>query len=140
MQRFSQYLAGFCLGISLTLSALPAHAQAVPRVSVTVPVDFVVGDKQFKAGDYLIESSLDGRALTLCSQDGHVHQIVFTVPIESNKSGNHERLLFERHGDQEFLTQVWLSGDANGHELALGHQNRNVEKSSPVTNRTVVGQ
>src|SRR5438477_12198416 len=45
------------------------------------------------------------------SEDGDVQQIAFTVPIETNRTGNHECLLFHNDGDQYFLSQVWLSGD-----------------------------
>src|SRR5437899_12873686 len=50
-------------------------------------------------------------ALQFRSEDGDVQQIAFTVPIETNRTGNHERLLFHNDGDQYFLSQVWLSGD-----------------------------
>ena len=140
MKRFSQYLTGSCLCLTLVLSAPPAHAQGVARINVTVPVDFVVGDKQFKAGDYVIESLLDGRALTLRRKDGHVQQTVFTVPIDTNQIGKHERLLFHHYGDQEVLTQVWFSGDENGHELIPELQKRSLGKSLPAGDLTIVGQ
>jgi hypothetical protein len=140
MTHFSQYLAGLCLCLALVCSAPPAHAQGVARINVTVPVDFVVGDKQFKAGDYVLESLLDGRALTLRSKDGHVQQTVFTVPIETNKIGKHERLQFHHYGDQEVLTQVWFSGDENGHELIPEPQKTSLGKSLPAGDLTIVGQ
>src|SRR6266704_5949361 len=56
-----------------------------------VPFTFVVGNKELKAGDYVIESLLANNALQFRSEDGDVQQIAFTVPIETNRTGNHER-------------------------------------------------
>src|SRR5438309_11375289 len=92
MERLSTYLVGFFLGLSLVLSALQVHAQDSDRVNVTIPFDFVVRDKQLKAGDYVVESLLDRRALKLRSKAGDVQQIAFTVPV-TNQTGNHDRLL-----------------------------------------------
>lgn len=44
--------------------------------------------------------------------------------MESNKTGNHERLIFHRYGDEYFLSQVWLSGNEDGHELVPGVQEK----------------
>ena len=89
MKRFTQYLLGLFLGVTIAFSAVTAHAQDLPRVNVTIPFDFTVGGKQLKAGDYVIESLLDRRALLFRNKDGNVQQTVFTVPIETTKIGNH---------------------------------------------------
>jgi len=109
MKHSTQYL-GVVLGLILTLSAVPGHAQDGTKITTTIPFNFVVGKKELKAGDYVIESLLANNALRLRSEDGDVQQIAFTVPIETNTTGNHERLLFHHDGDRYFLSQVWLSG------------------------------
>jgi hypothetical protein len=139
MKRFSKYLFGLFLGLSLVLSALPGHAQDSDRVNVTIPFDFVVGAKQLKAGDYVVQSVLDGRGLKLRSKDGDVQQIALTVPI-TNQTGNHERLLFHHDGDQYFLSQVWFWGDENGHELTRGVQEKSLGKRRPASDQVIVGQ
>jgi len=139
MKRLSTYLFGSFLGLSLVLSALPGHAQDSDRVNVTIPFDFVVGDKQLKAGDYVVESLLDGRALTLRSKGGDVQQIALTVPT-TNQTGNHERLLFRHDGDQYFLSQVWFWGDEDGRELTRGVQEKSLGKGRPASNQVIAGQ
>ncbi len=108
MKHSTQYL-GVVLGLILTLSAVPGHAQDGTKIKTTIPFNFVVGKKELKAGDYVIESLLANNALRFRSEDGDVQQITFTVPIETNTTGNHERLLFHHDGDRYFLSQVWLS-------------------------------
>jgi hypothetical protein len=139
MQRFTKYLVGFFLGLTLAFLAVPAHARDSARVNVTIPFDFVVGNKQLKAGDYVIESLPDRKALQFHGKDGNVQQTVFTVPIETYKSGNHERLIFHRDSGKYFLSQVWLA-DEDGRDLIPGAQKKNLGKSQPVSDQAVVGQ
>ena len=77
-------------------------------------------------------------ALQFRSEDGDVQQIAFTVPIKTNRTGNHERLLFHHDGDQYFLSQVWLSGDENGRELIPGVQEKAAANRSN-SDQVVVG-
>jgi hypothetical protein len=139
MKRFTKYSFGLFLGLSLVLSALPGHALDSDRINVTIPFDFVVGDKQLKAGNYVVESLLDGRALELRSKREDVQQIAFTVPM-TNRTGNHERLLFHHDGGQYFLSQVWFWGDENGRELTRGVQEKSLGKRRPASDQVIVGQ
>jgi|SRR6266851_1738303 len=139
MKRFTKYSFGLFLGLSLVLSALPSHALDSDRIDVTIPFDFMVGDKQLKAGDYVVESLLDGRALELRSKGEDVQQIAFTVPM-TNQTGNHERLLFHHDGGQYFLSQVWFWGDENGRELTRGAQEKSLGKRRPASDQVIVGQ
>jgi hypothetical protein len=140
MQRFTKYLVGFFLGLHVAFSGVPAHAQESDRVNVTIPFDFVVGNKQLKAGNYVIESVLDGKALQFRGKDGDVQQTVFTVPIETNRTGNHEHLSFHHYSGQYFLSQVWLSGDEDGRDIISGVQKNGIGKSQPVSDQAMVGQ
>jgi hypothetical protein len=140
MQRFTKYVVGFFIGLHFAFSAVPAHAQESDRVNVTIPFDFVVGNKQLKAGGYVIESVLDRKALQFRSKDGDVKQTVFTVPIATNTFGNRERLVFHRDSGKYFLSQVWFAADEDGRDLIPGVQEKNLEKSQPVSDQTIVGQ
>jgi hypothetical protein len=138
MRHPIKYTLGAFLGLTLALSAVPGHAQDEAKIKATIPFNFVVGNKELKAGDYVIESSLANNALQFRSEDGDVQQIAFTVPIETNRTGNHERLLFHHDGDQYFLSQVWLSGDENGRELIPGVQEKAAANRSN-SDQVVVG-
>jgi hypothetical protein len=140
MKYFSKHLSGLCLGLTLFFSAAPGHAQDSDRVNVAIPFNFSVGDKQLKAGDYVIESLLDKRALVLRSRSGDVQQIAFTVPIETNRTGNHEHLLFHRDGDQYSLSQIWLSGDEDARELIPVVHEKSIAKSRSAGDQAIVGQ
>jgi hypothetical protein len=140
MKHFSKHLSGICLGLTLFFSAVPGHGQDSDRVRVAIPFNFSVGDKQLKAGDYVIESLPDKRALILRSRSGDVQQIAFTVPIETKSTGTHEHLLFHHDGDQYFLSQVWFSGDENARELIPVVHEKSMAKGRPAGDQAIVGQ
>jgi hypothetical protein len=140
LKRFSKYLVGLFLGLSLVLSALPGHAQDSDRVNVTIPFDFVVGAKQLKAGNYVVESLLDNSALRFRSEGGDVQQIAFTMPIKTSQTGNHERLLFHHDGDQYFLSQIWFRGNKDGRGLTPGVQEKRLGKNRPAGDQIIPGQ
>ncbi len=71
MKHSTQYL-GVVLGLILTLSAVPGHAQDGAKIKTTIPFNFLVGNKELKAGDYVIESLLANNALRFRSEDGDV--------------------------------------------------------------------
>ena len=138
MKHLTKYL-GVAFGLILALSAVPGHAQDGAKIKTTIPFNFVVGNKELKAGDYVIESLLGNNALRFRREDGDV-QIIFTVPIETNRTGDHERMLFHHDGDQYFLSQVWLSGDENGHELIPGAQEKKAATNRSTGDQVVAGQ
>jgi hypothetical protein len=138
VKHLTKYL-GVALGLILALSAVPGHAQDGAKIKTTIPFNFVVGNKELKAGDYVIESLLGNNALRFRSEDGNI-QISLTVPIETNRTGDHERMLFHHDGDQYFLSQVWLSGDENGHELIPGAQEKKAATNRSTGDRVVAGQ
>jgi hypothetical protein len=139
MERFTKYLLGLCMGLNLAFSAMPAFAQDSTRVTVTIPFDFVVGNKQLKAGNYVVESVLDRKALQFRGKDGSVQQTVLTVPIVTNTFGNHERLVFHRDSGKYFLSQVWFPAE-DGRDLIPGVQEKNLAKGQPVSDQSIVGQ
>jgi hypothetical protein len=122
MKYSAKYLSGIVLGLMLVLSAVPGHADDTKKVKVTIPFDFLLGNKQLKAGDYVVQSwgSSGSGAFLFKSEDGSAQQIVFAVPVETNKTGNHERLVFHCYGNEHFAAQVWFMGDEEGYELIPG--------------------
>jgi hypothetical protein len=138
MKRSTKYRE-VVLGLILALSALPGHAQDGAKIKANIPFNFVVGSKELKAGDYVIESSLEDNVLRFRSEDGGVQQIAFTVPVETKRTGNHERLLFHHEGDQYVLSQVWLSGDENGQELIPAVRQKGSEKGQAASDHAAGG-
>lgn len=142
MKHSAKYLSGIVLGLMLVLSAVPGHADDTKKIKVTIPFDFLLGNKQLKGGDYVVQSwgtPSDG-ALLFRSEDGNVRQIVFAVPVETNKTGNHERLVFHRYGGEQFAAQVWFMGDGEGYELIPGSRERESAANHAAADQLAAGQ
>jgi len=141
MKHSANYLSGIVLGLILVLSAVPGHADDTKKIKVTIPFDFVVGSKQLKAGNYVVQSwgNSGGGALLFSSEDGDAQQIVFVVPVENN-TGNHERLVFHRYGDEQFVAQVWFVGDEEGYELIPGAREKESAANRAVGDQMGAGQ
>jgi hypothetical protein len=99
------------VGLLAVLAASSAQGQVPAKVIVSVPFDFTAGKATLKAGKYNIKRS-GGAALSIRSLDGTSTALVsapLTLSSQIAKGG--ERLVFNRYGDQYFLSQVWLSVD-----------------------------
>lgn len=142
MKHSAKYLSGIVLGLMLVLSAVPGHADDTKKVKVTIPFDFLVGNKQLNAGDYVVQSwgtPGDG-ALLFKSEDGRAQQIVLAVPIETNKTGNHERLIFHSYGGEKFAAQVWFMGNDGGYELIPGTREKQSAANHAAADQVAAGQ
>jgi len=141
MKHSAKYLSGIVLGLMLVLSAVPGHADNTKKIKVTIPFDFVVGSKQLKAGNYVVQSwgNSGDVALLFRSEDGGAQQIVFVVPVENN-TGNHERLVFHRYGGEQFAAQVWFMGNAEGYELIPGSRERESAANHAAADQLAAGQ
>jgi len=98
------------VALLLTL-AVGLSAQAPTGAQATIPFDFNVGKANLKAGSYMITRG-SGNLLKLRSSDGKTTVMVdapLTIGARDFKAG--ERLVFNRYGNQYFLTQVWLTAE-----------------------------
>jgi hypothetical protein len=139
VKRSTKYLLGTVLGLILGLSAVPGHAQDGPRIKASIPFNFAVGNKELKAGDYVIQRVRESGALTFRNEDTGDQQIAFAVPVESTETRNQESLIFDRYGDEYFLSQIWLSPN-EGHELVRGAQEKKVAANQAASAQAVAGQ
>jgi len=142
MKHSAKYLSGIVLGLILVLSAIPGHADDTKKMKVTIPFDFLVGNKQLKAGNYVVQSwgTPGNGSFLFRSENGSSRQIVFAVPVETNKTGNHERLVFHRYGNEQFAAQVWFAGDEEGYELIPGAREKESAANRPVVDQVGAGQ
>ena len=103
--------------LSLLLVAGSAIAQTI-HVRANIPFNFAVGNETFPAGTYdLATISDDTKMLQLRARDGDSGMIVASDVAENLKSANKTKLVFNRHGSQYFLSEIWLVGETRGRQL-----------------------
>src|ERR1044071_8484411 len=106
------------LAIFLGLAVAGVQAQAPGKAEVNIPFEFSAGTKTLQPGVYSIKR-LSGSFVTLRSVDGK-SAVILNAPINltSLDDNARERLVFNKYGDQYYLSQIWLTVDT-GRQLSV---------------------
>lgn len=98
-------------GLFVVLAIASAQAQTLSRAEVNIPFDFSAGTAKLKAGVYTVKRST-GTILTIRSLDGKTKALLNApLTIGSRDAEPGQRLVFNKYGDQYFLSQIWLTVD-----------------------------
>jgi hypothetical protein len=104
--------------IFLGLAVIGVKAQAPSKVEVNIPFEFSAGKTTLQPGVYSIKR-MSGNNMTLRSADGK-SAVILNAPLNltSTDPESVERLVFNKYGDQYYLSQIWLTADT-GRELSV---------------------
>lgn len=112
-----------------------AQAQVAETVVVAdIPFGFMVRDTTLPAGQYTIKrlDSVNPNAMEIRSADG-VERLVFLVgSAEAVTPPDQTKLVFDRVGDQYFLSEIFEVGDRSGVELKKSRAERRLEKEDGI--------
>ena len=120
-----QLLVLIAVAIFATALTTNAFGQAGNRVVANVKFDFNVGERTFPAGQYRIES--------LSRQSGNILQIKsvrdmskneFIVANHANGKKQTPRLVFQKYGENYFLTAIFLDTDRWGYSIRVPRRQR----------------
>jgi hypothetical protein len=103
----------------LLLAALPLHARHTLSniLQVTVPFEFLAGDRVLPSGNYTVEVNSERGIIVLRGADGQQPLVLLTNPVETLAAKKHSHLLFRRYDTAFFLVEVWRSDDSVGRTL-----------------------
>jgi hypothetical protein len=122
------------LSLLLMVAAISVNAQqlAENKIAVNIPFDFAVDETKLPAGKYtlrriILPSSAD--RLVIQSADGRddTHTGI-TRPNRASEVQKQSKLVFNRYGEQYFLSQVWMAGSDTGRDLFKSRSERNLAK------------
>jgi hypothetical protein len=124
------------LSFLLVLAAFSVNAQRLSdnSIAVNIPFDFAFGETRLPAGTYtlrriVLPSSYD--RVVIQSADGRGNTLtVMTRPNRNSEVSKQSNLVFNRYGDQYFLSQVWMAGSDTGRDLFQSRNERNLAKES----------
>ena len=125
-------LVAVCFGIALG----PVCLLAQSPMRVTIPFDFNIGSNSFTAGDYTVKQDLQTSVVAIQSADNRSHMMTLTIGAQAGKAPEEGKLVFNRYGDQYFLSQVWTAGSAAGRRLLPSRAEKELiarASSKPVT-------
>ena len=111
-----------------------ALAQVVDKIVADIPFGFMVRDTTLPAGQYTIKrlDSVNPNAMEIRSADG-VERLVFLVgSAEAVTPPDQTKLVFDRVGDQYFLSEIFEVGDRSGVELKKSRAERRLEKEDGI--------
>ena len=110
------------------------------RVSADVPFNFMIGDKEFKAGKYSIgRVNLVGTSETLILR-GEDNREAFNFNTNNvyGKGEPSAKLVFNRYGNQYFLAQVFDGQSEQGSALLKSKAEREAAKKRDVITQNAV--
>jgi hypothetical protein len=104
-----------------------------PRLllKVDVPFEFVVGGMNLPAGQYHVLHIINPNWILLRSTDGRAKAVVYVQVSATTVGGSSSKLVFNRYGEQYFLSQVWTGQDNEVHECFKSSAERTLAGSSP---------
>ena len=88
------------------------------RLRATIPFDFHVGSEIFPAGMYDIKL-IAGAAIQMFTDKGKVIAASSTTPVSNRAEKSGSRLVFNKYGDDHFLSEVHWSGYSIGRGLFM---------------------
>ena len=111
-------LRSILAALAVLLMATAAHAQQT-KVAATVPFNFVVGDRAYPAGDYILSNN--GAVLQITNTEQAKTEMTLSRTCESAKPSADTKLVFQSMGGNYFLRQIWVEGESRGRELPRSH-------------------
>ncbi len=105
------------LGLVLLAGLAPVYAQSSAKASFDIPFEFVVGNVTLPAGDYIVEYSARTTMLTITNAKGSPTVYALTKNVSAKAAPAQSKLLFNRYGAKNFLSQLWTVNDNRGYRV-----------------------
>jgi hypothetical protein len=102
-----------------TVGASGAQAQLVGTIETDVPFAFHAGSATLPAGRYTVQlpTDMNLRVLRIASADGGTTAFVEVADAEASTTPAKTELVFDKYGDQYFLSKVFDEGNRAGTEV-----------------------
>ena len=110
----------FAMLLAALLPVMSTRVVAQNREMVAdIPFNFTVGNQQMPAGKYKVRpmTSATTNLLLVRSEDGQFAEITCTRDVQSSKRATEGRLIFNRYGNQYFLTELRFQGEMTGNQV-----------------------
>lgn len=121
-----QALAVFAMvTLLITLSPRTSSADAFGfGVRADIPFDFVVGTKTLPSGTYTVTPhGTSANTLIIRGQENGKSAFVLSITVAAEDTlDNSPKLIFNRYGDQYFLSQVWSGARLAGQEITKSNR------------------
>jgi hypothetical protein len=111
------HLAALLVLILLIPPALQAQMAIRQQLfRVDVPFAFVAEGVHLPAGQYSVYHPGDPYLIVIEKDDGRARAMAYVHPSATSASESSTKLVFNKYGDQYFLSQVWTEPDQEVHQ------------------------
>ena len=99
------------MGLLSVLCAIPSMAQITNRVTFDAPSAFYAGNAKMPAGSYTVtQPNADDNLLLIEDASGSHSAFVEYVIAQSETSHAQSDVTFNKYGNVEFLSAIWVDG------------------------------
>ena len=128
------------------LFATSVPAQTSQELVANIPFSFTVCQEQLPAGKYKVRpvTSANPRVVLIASENNRALEMICTHDVQGKKRASTGKLIFNRYGDQYFLSELWVQGETTGRQLAMTEQEealfreaRGIKKREKVTVKVI---
>ena len=122
------------LSLLMIAGATTIKAQVSDLIVADIPFDFTVGKTTLPAGKYAIKSlgaTLEG-TLEIRGEDNNRAVFFLAESAQAKEDPKHTELIFDRVGDQYFLTRIFEQGDKYGAGVEKSRAEKRLEKEGAV--------
>ncbi len=137
-KQVSMIIATLGFLVIIMTSAVSVNAQSGRIVGrVDIPFDFTVNNRTLSAGRYLVETaSSNGMDILRVRSATNASSVIFlTHSVQSSTAPDTGKLIFNRYGNQYFLSQVWTLGNRIGGEALECRMERTVQRAQQTSDR-----
>lgn len=117
-------------GLLILLTFTSAFAQSDRQTIIHIPFNFIVGEKTFTAGKYVIDRNKreSDTVWVIRHKDGSGAAFVMTRPVYSIDTQETTKLVFNRYDDLYFLSEFWTAGSDTGREVQISNREKALDK------------
>ena len=118
--------------------AAPALAQSY-SARASVPFEFAVGQKVLPAGDYFVRVDVLGliQVMDVAAAD-HINIVSHVTKSGQSQTEAVAKLVFNRYGNQTFLSEVWDGTSVDGYTLPMSRSERELTRTASVNKPEIV--
>jgi len=135
-----QFLSFLLLPVfALTIFAGKASAQIEGDLDAEIPFQFHVGTRELPAGKYRIHVLDEGslRVMEITSTDGSTSALFQVQESDAKSAPAQSELIFNKYGDNYFLSKLYDEGDPSGSELIESRYEKQISKGAVVAEEHV---
>jgi hypothetical protein len=112
------------------LAAASMYAQGSQNLTVQIPFGFHVGNSMLPSGEYIVSTDVAPGVVRVRSADAKSSVMILSIAAQTSATPSTGKLVFNKYGDEYFLSQIWKAGNNTGNELRKSRREAEVAASA----------